>query len=158
MKRRPTIIEHGLYDELPPSLRHKLTGHNFFREIQSINLFRDIDQAFASQLIVRSRPYRGLSGSIIYECGDIATEMTFILQGSIRIIVNDGQKDMLAGYSTVGGHFGDFEFYKKSVRTARYEAVQSCTLLAIEYSHFTAAIQEYPEAGREFFKNFTEEI
>ena len=139
-----------MFEDLPSTLRIKLIGHKYFREIQTIHLFRNSDIDFVSQLVIRSKPYHALAGEIIYDMRDVAEEMTFILRGSVRIIINDGHKDVLVGYSTAGGFFGDFEFYKKSIRTARYEAAENCSLLAIEYSHFITAIEDYPDHGRKF--------
>ena len=100
--------------------------------------------------MISSKPYKASAGEVIYDSRDVADEMTFILRGSVRIMVNDGSKDILAGYSTTGGFFGDFELYKKSVRTARYEAVQNCSLLSVGYRHFSSAIETYPIPGKKF--------
>ena len=150
LKKKTSIAERGLFEELPVTLRHKLISHKYAREILDIHLFRNMDRAFLSQLIVHSRPSKVYPGEVIYDCGDVSQEITFILRGSVRIIINNGYKDVLAGYSTCGGYFGDLEFFKKSVRTARYEAVQSCTFIAINFSHFTEAIKDHPVAGKKF--------
>ena len=150
LRGRPIIAEGGLYDVLPVTLRHVLITHKYSRELQAIHVLRTSDQFFAAQLIIHSKPYEATPGEIIYDMRDVAYEMTFILRGSVRIIIDNGFRDVLAGYSTGGGYFGDFEFYKKSVRTARYEAAQSCTLLAIDYKHFLKAIEDHPIAGKRF--------
>jgi Ion transport protein/Cyclic nucleotide-binding domain len=125
-------------------------SHRYTKEIHCIHAFRNSDMDFVSHLMVSSKPYKASTGEVIYDTRDVADEMTFILRGSVRIIVNDGFKDILAGYSTTGGFFGDFEFFKKSVRTARYEAVQSSSLLSVGYKHFVCAIETFPIAGRKF--------
>jgi uncharacterized protein YaiE (UPF0345 family) len=123
LKQRPSISESGLYNELPTALKHKLANHMFFKEIQNIHIFRNSNNEFVTQLIVHSIPYCAAAGEILYDTKDVAEEMTFILKGTVRIIVNKGSGDILVGYATRGGFFGDFEFYKKSIRTARYDNI-----------------------------------
>jgi hypothetical protein len=148
LKQRPSISESGLYNELPTALKFKLANHMFYKEIKNIHVFRNSNNEFITQLVVHSTPYCALAGEILYDFKDVAEEMTFILKGTVRIIVNNGLGDILVGYATRGGFFGDFEFLKKSIRTARYEAVQNCTLLAIGFDKFSTALDDFPDAGK----------
>ena len=143
------MAQSGFWTELPPQLRLKLVKDRFYREIQAIHLFRNSDLAFVSQLIVHSKPYHILAGQVIYDIGDMAEEISFVLQGSVRITV-PGFKDVLVGCGTVGGFFGELEFFKTSTRTARYAAVHDCLLLGIDFHRFTTAIEDHPDAGARF--------
>jgi CRP-like cAMP-binding protein len=149
LKNRPSVAQSNFWSELPLQLRLKLVNDRFYREIQAVRLFRDGDAEFVSQLIVRSKPYRVSAGQLIHDVGDIAEEITFILEGSVRITV-PGFTDVLVGCGTVGGYFGELEFFKTSTRTARYVAVHDCTLLGIEFSCLSAAVEDNPAAGSEF--------
>ena len=64
---------------------YKLIHSTYSREIQTIDLFRTSNIHFLSQLIIHIRPYHAASGELIYEMGDIATEVSFIIRGSVRI-------------------------------------------------------------------------
>lgn len=146
---RPSVAQSNFWSELPLQLRLRLVNDRFYREIQAIRLFREGDGEFVSQLIVRSKPYRVLAGQVIHDVGDVAEEISFILEGSVRITV-PGFTDVLVGCGTVGGYFGELEFFKTSTRTARYIAVHDCTLLGVEYSCLAAAVEDNPAAGSEF--------
>lgn len=149
LKERPSVAQSNFWSELPLQLRLKLVNDRFYREIQAIRLFQDGDAEFVSQLIVRSKPYKVLAGQLIHDVGDIAEEISFILEGSVRITI-PGFTDELVGCGTVGGYFGELEFYKTSTRTARYVALHDCTLLGVEYSCLAAAVEDNPAAGSEF--------
>ena len=132
LKCRPSIAQNGLYSELPTQLRNTLINDVFYREIKAINIFNDSDNAFITQIIEFSKPQLFTPGDIIFEMGDCAHEICFLISGSVSII-SPGLKNVLVGCCTAGGFFGDFEFFKNSVRTVRYEAVHKCTLLAINF-------------------------
>ena len=88
MQRRPSLVDGGLFDGLPREMLYKLIHATYYREIQTIDLFRNIDIHFLSQLIVHVRPYFAVAGEIIYDTGDIANEITFITRGTVRITVH----------------------------------------------------------------------
>jgi CRP-like cAMP-binding protein len=143
------VAQSNFWSELPLHLGLKLVNDRFYREIQAIRLFRDGDTEFVSQLIVRSKPYRVLAVQLIHDEGDTAEEISFFLEGSVRITV-PRFTDVLVRCGTVGGYFGELEFYKTSTSTARYVAVHDCTLLGVEYSCLSAGVEDNPAEGSEF--------
>ena len=150
IKLRPDLAETGLYNELPKDLKLRLIQHAYHREIVQINVFRDAtDRAFVAHLIIHSRPFTADLGQIIYDEGDVAEDMTFLLRGSVRITQQGLHgADRLLGYSTAGNVFGDLEYYKPcSLRSARYQAVRSSVMYSIDYPHIKEAVDEYFEAG-----------
>ena len=102
IKLRPDLSETGLYNELPKDLKLRLVQHAYHREIVQINVFRDAsDHAFVAHLIIHSRPFTADLGQIIYDEGDVAEDMTFLLRGSVRITQHGLRGgDRLLGYST----------------------------------------------------------
>ena len=153
MKLRPNLAENGLYNELPPNLSIRLVEHAYQREISQIDLFRDFfDRAFIANIMVHSRPFMTQVGQVIYEEGDVAECMCFILRGSVRItrITPSRKKDALLGYATAGNFFGDFEYYKSSLRIARFQCVRNCTMYSIDYEHIRKAVEDHFDAGVKF--------
>ena len=153
MKLRPNLAENGLYNELPPNLSIRLVEHAYQREISQIDLFRDFfDRAFVASIMVHSRPFMTQVGQVIYEEGDVAECMCFILRGSVRItrVTPSKQRDALLGYATAGNFFGDFEYYRSSLRTARFQCVRNCTMYSIDYEHIRKAVEDHFDAGVKF--------
>ena len=106
----------------------KLIGHSYHREIHQISILSNLELAFACQIVAHSRPYMAAVGEIIYDVGDIAECMSFIMRGTVQILVDTVKKsNTLMGASTSNGLFGDFEFNLESkncmrcVRMARYQ-------------------------------------
>ena len=149
--KTPGFIEDGLLDNLPKELLYKLLQQSFYREIQHITLFRTSDIAFVAQLLVHGRALQIATGELVYDCGDIAEDMAFIIRGNVRLLVDEGSRDTLVGYASHGGYFGDFEYYQRSTtRIARYQAVQNTTLMSIDYHWIALAVDNNPEAGSKF--------
>ena len=53
-------------------------------------------------------------------------------------------------YATSGNFFGDFEYYRRSLRLARYQASRHCTLYSIDFAHVQEAVDEHFDAGLGF--------
>ena len=85
LQRKQSLAEGGLFDGLPREMLYKLINTTYSREIQTIDLFRNSDIHFLAELILHVRPYHAVTGELIYEMGDIATEVSFIIRGSVRI-------------------------------------------------------------------------
>lgn len=53
-------------------------------------------------MITHSIPYQVKIGDVIYDSGDVAEEIAFVLRGGVRITVNDGVNDVTVGYTSAG--------------------------------------------------------
>jgi len=136
----------------------KLVHNIYYKEIQRITTFRTQDDTFVQHILMNSKPFQALPKEKIFNHGDVAEEIVFIMMGLIRITIFDGRRNVTVGYSRDGGYFGDFEFYKRTVRMATYHAVQNCSLLSISNSALDDAIDNNIDAGvlmnREFKSRF----
>ena len=152
IKMRPSLSETGLYDELPSGLAYRLVEHMFQKEISHVALFQSIsDRAFIARLVVHSRPFQAGFGDVVYEEKGVAECMSFLIRGSVRLTTSaGGQRDSLLGYATAGNFFGDFEFYRRSLRVAKYQSVRNSSLYSIDYAHIQEAVDEHLEAGAVF--------
>ena len=143
---------------------HKFIVQSYDKELQQITFFKRCDISFLSSIISHSVPYQTKLGEIIYNSGDVASEISFITSGSVRITINDGVKETTVGYCQNGGYFGDFEYTeKRATRIAAYQAVQHSTLLSISYEAFRNALNENSTSFTSFhnelkdrLKNFKE--
>ena len=157
LKRKSSFGEANILNGLPEELKTKLVYELYFREIKDINLFsqaRSYDERqFVVKIVQNIKPQRAVRGETIFRAGDIAKNIVFVMSGIIRIstLVDDTQ-EVVAGYCSKGGFFGEIEYHKKTLRLADYKAILNCSLLSVPTMVFDEACQEYPEAGAKFRK------
>jgi hypothetical protein len=67
------------------------------------------------QLITHSIPYHVNIGDIIYDNGDVAEEIAFVMRGGVRITVNDGVNDVTVGYTAAGKSHRSLSIFELTV-------------------------------------------
>ena len=122
------------------------------REIRQIHYFRNCDINMVADLIVYSEPQQALVGEVIYNMGDYASEIAFLMKGSVRLLDMHGSTNVIMGFSSSGGYFGDFEYFRKSTRITKYQAQQNCNLFTISYKHFDNTLAEYDDQKAKFLR------
>ena len=152
LKKVPDLAEVGFYDELPKSIKNHFVQHKFMREIRQIHYFRNCDINMVADLIVYSEPQQALVGDVIYNIGDYASEIAFLMKGSVRLLDLHGTTNVIMGFSSSGGYFGDFEYFRKSTRITKYQAAQNCNLFTISYKHFDHTLSEYDDQKAKFLR------
>jgi CRP-like cAMP-binding protein len=120
--------------------------------VHRILLFRDCEENFIVQLIISAKPFQALPGTKIVLKGDVADEVMFIMRGVVQFTTTgytetEGVVDAVTGYSTEGGYFGDFEYYKRTIRLVTHRAMCNCSLMSIPTSIIDTAISKYPVTG-----------
>ena len=76
------------------------------------------------------------------------------MRGSVRLVDTNGTLNVCMGYASSGYYFGDFEYYKRSTRIAKYQAAQNCTLFTIGYNRFDSGLVENDEARVKMMRKF----
>jgi len=157
LQRKSSFGETHILDGLPDEMVRKLVFELYYREISSISLFREAttysERCFVVHLVRNIRPQRAARGEVIFNTGDIAQSILFVMSGLVRMsTLVDGDLEVIVGYVTKGGFFGDIELGKRTTRLADYKAVMNCTILAVSNECFEEACAEYPEAGAKFKK------
>lgn len=147
-QRKSVLVETGgILDDLTHTLSNKLTRLLFEKEIARINLFTRVNYRFVNMLVTSSRPFAADTGTVVVDYGDVCDEIYFVISGLVRIETKSGKRNVIAGYVSEGGYFGDFEYLSKSLRIARYTAVTNCALLAVSDRVMDHACKINYEAG-----------
>ena len=76
------------------------------------------------------------------------------MRGNVRLVDTNGTLNVCMGYASSGYYFGDFEYYKRSTRIAKYQAAQNCTLFTIGYNRFDSGLAENDEARVKMMRKF----
>lgn len=139
----PDVLQSNLITTLYGSTINRL---RFFDGIQS-------DHDFITSFIFHCKPFMASNHDLIFGSGDIATELVFLLHGSVQLwttaIGIEGGR-IIEGYSTQGEYFGDFEYCETTTRIVNYSAFMSSELLGISYNSLRQLLAEHPEVAVSF--------
>ena len=124
----------------------KLIQSIYQEEIQTIRVFKKYEDNFVVQIVINSMPFQVKAGENVYEKGDLASDVTFIMLGVIGIM-DRNEKTVIKGYCSQGNFFGDIEFLKRSTYVADYHAVHSCNLLSISSQFLSNYLATNIESG-----------
>lgn len=87
------------------------------------------------------------AGDLIFEEGDLGTEMFIIHEGQVEILKNfKGERQQLALLGQ-GDFFGEMSILEDLPRTATARAATDATLLEINFSTFDQMLRNMPEIG-----------
>ncbi|CAM9240666.1 unnamed protein product, partial [Ectocarpus fasciculatus] len=148
LRKKSAFDENDILNDLPTSLLSSLVLTGYAEYINHIKMFKDLKRVFIVKLIVGFRPFQATVGEYVLKQNDVAEEVIFIMKGLVQFSTSsDGRETAVTGYSTDGGMFGDFEYYRKTNRFLNYIAMASCNLVSVTCKHFDEAMLAYPDAG-----------
>ena len=151
LKRKSTFLEEGTFDGIPPVVLNKLAVNLYGPVIRKVRLFQTMlqleEKDFIVNLIMSAKPFEALSGELISESGDIATEIVFALNGEVRMWTHRGKRRVTEGFCTSGHGFGDFEHYSRMTRMSNYSAATDCRLLSLRMTDIDSMSERFEEAG-----------
>ena len=127
----------------------------YSEEISRINLFRLVtDDNFVVRIVTNGKPFQAGPGTLIMEKGDVPDEISFVMRGLVQFSTTDGVIEAISGYSTEGGYFGEFEYYKKTLRLVSHQAMVNCNLFSVPTSVFDDIIGQFPSIGEKIVAEF----
>lgn len=151
--RKSSFAESGIFSEMPKDMLVKLINNIYEKEIREIQMFHQYPQRFVVELLIKAQPMQASPGEIITTHGDIGTEIIYIIHGVVRLLVPRGDiAGVVAGYATDGHYFGDFEFYKRTLRVAEYTVALGCSFLTIDFENIEALALEHADAYGQFMQ------
>jgi CRP-like cAMP-binding protein len=144
---------------LPPNLLNKLVLTIYGHEAHRVNLFKICDENFIVEIVRNTKPFQALPGVKIVEKGDVPDEIMFVMRGVVQFATvgytdTHGVVDAITGYSSEGGYFGEFEYYKRTIRMVTHRAMGHCHLLSISTATLDQAIASNPLTGDRIVAEF----
>jgi CRP-like cAMP-binding protein len=142
LNEKSVFDESRILSELPLSFRVKLVGHVFHKELSAFKyLFSRLHKGFVAQLLMNIKPYQCSIGDIIMHHGEVVTDIHFINKGVVRLSSKTFIKEagvakveVIIGFSTDKGYFGDLEYFRKTNRFVDYIASAPCSCFSIDTS------------------------
>jgi glucose-6-phosphate 1-dehydrogenase len=110
--------------------------------LKKIEIFKDGDPLFLSQVILALRPEVLAAGEVVMRKGDMGREMYVVVRGQVEIIDDHGKvlktlKD--------GDVFGEIALLIHTPRTATVRAKTSCDLMALDKASFSRILRDHPQ-------------
>ena len=116
-----------------------------------ITIFGMLKESFVVRILMHLKPFQAAVGDCVIKRNDVVEELVFIMKGFVQFSTSDnGIDSAVTGYSTDGGFFGDFEYYRRSNRFLNYMAMNTCNMLAISVKRLDEALADYPDSAQLF--------
>ncbi len=141
---RADIDEFALASTAFDSLTHKL--HTLRLLVQTFyKTYQDITADFLQDLIARGKFVHLEENETLFEQGDDAQVMYFLLSGKIDVYVGGPEKLTRVGEIFHGEPFGEMSLFSGEARTATLVATRTCDLISLDRKNFDLLANEYPK-------------
>ena len=138
--------ESFLYD-LSPALRSEVSLCINMYIVQSVPLFKSLDEDFLMALIVHFRSQVFLPGDYIVKTGDVGYEMFFITRGGLAVW--DELHDVEIASLAAGAYFGEMAVISGGRRQATVIATSYCDLNVLNREDFEVTLEDFPDVAEE---------
>ena len=105
-------------------------------------------------MVTAGKPFQAGPGTFVMEKGDVPDEICFVMRGLVQFSTTDGMSEAISGYSTEGGYFGDFEYFKKTTRLVSHQAMVNCNLFSVATSVLDDVVASLPVVGERLVSEF----
>lgn len=125
-------------------------------------MFRAIDTDTLKALVGVMKQETYPTGTTLFRQGDVGEEMYIILQGKIRIFLEDHSTEKMSEvtfrhYET-GEIFGEFALLDQETRSASADVVEPADLLILNRSAFMEFMKTHPTVGLRMMRNLAGRI
>lgn len=110
--------------------------------LKKVDLFKDGDMLFLSQVIMALRPRQAVPGETIIKKGDMGKEMYLIVRGEVEVL--DAVSNVIRTLKD-GDFFGELAILMSSPRTANVRARSACDLFVLEKTDFNRILHDHQQ-------------
>jgi len=133
--------EEQILCEISKPLKEEIVSHNCRDLVDAVPFFKNGSALFVRKVLTLLRFEVYLPGDYIIREGAFGTEMYFIRQGSVDILVNGECTTTL----NEGNYFGEICLLANSRRIASARAASVCDLFVLPASSFKSILEEFPD-------------
>ncbi|KAJ3164645.1 Potassium voltage-gated channel sub H member 7 [Irineochytrium annulatum] len=147
IKYRGKFFEEGtLLGEMNDSLRTEIAVHNCRELISKVPFLRreegdGRDELFIGRIATSLTPCYFVAGDNVVNQGEMGGEMYFILNGRVRILVNN---NVVSSFGD-GAFFGEVALIANIPRTATVQAVRPCVMYKLTRTVFMQILAEFED-------------
>lgn len=142
-KNRKGYDERQILNELPPSLRMKVSLYLNSDLVRKVPILKNASEDLISKIILNLVPVVYMKGDFIFRYGDTGHHLYFISKGTVEILAEDGITSY--GILSEGNFFGEIALLMETPRTASIKALDYCDLYYLDKDTFKSIIHHYPD-------------
>jgi len=142
--------ERGLISDLPDSLKNEISLYLHKNLIDRVPFFKDTDEDFIGEIILKLRAEIFLPGDYVFRKGDVGNCMYFIGSGLVNVLSED-ESSILATLQD-GDYFGEIALIKKIKRTRSIKTEDYCYLYSLEKNIFDALLDKNPKFKKHIYE------
>ncbi|XP_016573166.2 potassium channel SKOR isoform X3 [Capsicum annuum] len=152
-----TYTDGAVLQDLPISIRAKISQTLYQSCIENIPLFRDCSSEFISQIVTRVREEFFLPGEVIMEQGHAVDQLYFVCHGVLEEIGigEDGSEEKVALLEP-NSSFGEISILCNIPQPYTVRVWELCRLIRIDKQSFSNILEIYFHDGRRVLMNLLE--
>eukprot|EP00795_Rhopilema_esculentum_P006316 gene6316-11743_t len=133
--------EEQILGEISRPLKEEIVSHNCRDLVDAVPFFKNGSALFVRKVLTLLRFEVFLPGDYIIREGTFGTEMYFIRQGSVDILVNGERTTTL----NEGNYFGEICLLANARRITSAKAASVCDLFVLPAASFKNILEEFPD-------------
>jgi hypothetical protein len=135
-----------LFNELPRNLKFKIASKIYSGAVNKLVFFRKKDPTFVVQIVPHLTPHLMQDNQVIYEEGNYADEMYFILVG--RVVLAFSLKNYVYKSYLKNSYFGEIEIIEKIARIDKALTFGECEMLALSRTVLLQVLDDFPKESK----------
>ena len=132
----------NLFNELPRNLRYEIASRMYSNAVTKLVFFKGRSKSFIVNVMPFLTPHMFVDGHKVYQVGDFADEMYFILSGRIMYVY--GKKSFVYKSYLKGSYFGEIEIIEKIPRLDQAVTFGRCDLLVLSKDVLIEQMDNFP--------------
>lgn len=139
-----------LFAELPKTLRYKIAVNMYHKAAKKISFLKDKDPSFIADVMSLLNPTQVKNDDLIYNEGEYADEMFFIVKGRVNLVYGD--YEFVYKSYLKGAYFGEIEIIKKIGRLDKIKSFGMCEMLVLKKDVLNNILEKHPKEAEKFIK------
>lgn len=132
----------NLFNELPRNLRYEIASRMYSGAVTKLVFFKGRSKSFIVNVMPFLTPHMFVDGHKVYQVGDFADEMYFILTGRIMYVY--GKKTFVYKSYLKGSYFGEIEIIERIPRLDQAVTFGRCDLLVLPKDVLIQQMENFP--------------
>ncbi|PQM40740.1 potassium channel SKOR [Prunus yedoensis var. nudiflora] len=152
-----TYTEATVLQDIPASIRAKISHTLYFPYIESVPLFKGCSTEFINQIVIKLHEEFFLPGEVIMEPGNVVDQLYFVCHGGLEVvgITEDGTEETVSQLEP-NSSFGEISILCNIPQLYTVRVCELCRLLRLDKQSFTSILDIYFYDGRKILNNLLE--
>ncbi|PQQ09589.1 potassium channel SKOR [Prunus yedoensis var. nudiflora] len=152
-----TYTEATVLQDIPASIRAKISHTLYFPYIESVPLFKGCSTEFINQIVIKLHEEFFLPGEVIMEPGNVVDQLYFVCHGGLEEvgITEDGTEETVSQLEP-NSSFGEISILCNIPQLYTVRVCELCRLLRLDKQSFTSILDIYFYDGRKILNNLLE--